>query len=903
MNIVQEISIWAKQLPDWQSDVVRRLFTQEKLTASDENQITRLLLEAHGIIDNDLPRIFPSPFSTIVESQSAVKRTVLVSEIHSLENVNALVSGQSIKFCLDGMTIVYGENGAGKSGYARVFKHACQARDKGDPILVNVLKPVNTKPKATIELLVDGKNVAFQWTSGAAVSDVLGEVAVFDSHCARVFVDDANEVVYLPYGLDVFPKLAALCTTLKEKISAEIRRNPTQFEQAAQYSDSSAAGRVVRSLTAESDIMKLDSLAMLSEVEVARLEELRALVASAKTDSPKAKASQLRRTKARFEQLIEKMTSIATILSEESLATLEELRIGVNVAKDAADLACNDAFKGDPLKATGTDPWRLLFDAAKAFSEQAAYPAEPFPVVRNGAVCLLCQQPLASDSADRLVRFEQFIKNDTERRHSEAVSRLTAEAALVDNVAVNWLDNDHSLMGDIQAVSNHLANNVRLFFLEYTSLKDSVSASLALNKKLPLKNCIYNPTGDIKKEIDKMEVSAKQYDEAENPEEFKRISYELVELIDRDCLKAQLKSVKNFIALKQRESRLKKCEKALETNSITKYGSEFMERAVKEHLMKQLKKELDWFGLRSAPVQVKKSGQKGKTKHQLVVADSVKPSKILSEGEQRVIAISSFLAEISASGSASPIIFDDPVSSLDHRHREMVAKRLVEESKSRQVIVFTHDIVMLLALEREAAEQQAPLLIQNIAWSPTGPGECASATGLPWHACATSQRLGSLRNESAKFKRIHSESPSEYEKHLTNFYGKLRETWERAIEEVLLNDVIQRFRPSIETQRLKSVIIEEGDYVVIENAMGKCSTWLTGHDSAGAIGSQVPSPDEVAADLKNLDEFVKGLKKRAEDSRKATGALIKAPSPKVSNQRASEQIELSSLNMTKQIGA
>src|SRR3546814_15683193 len=68
-------------------------------------------------------------------------------------------------------------------------------------------------------------------------------------------------------------------------------------------------------------------------------------------------------------------------------------------------------------------------------------------------------------------------------------------------------------------------------------------------------------------------------------------------------------------------------------------------------------------------------------------------------------------------------------------------------------------------------------------------------------------------------------------------YGKLRETWERVIEEVLLNDVVQRFRPSIEAKRLGRVNVDGQDYVTIDKAMSKCSALMTGHDEAGAIAS------------------------------------------------------------------
>jgi len=41
----------------------------------------------------------------------------------------------------------------------------------------------------------------------------------------------------------------------------------------------------------------------------------------------------------------------------------------------------------------------------------------------------------------------------------------------------------------------------------------------------------------------------------------------------------------------------------------------------------------------------------------------------------RCLALAAFLAELAASDSRSAIVFDDPVSSLDHMHRVNVAKR------------------------------------------------------------------------------------------------------------------------------------------------------------------------------------------------------------------------------------
>ena len=75
-----------------------------------------------------------------------------------------------------------------------------------------------------------------------------------------------------------------------------------------------------------------------------------------------------------------------------------------------------------------------------------------------------------------------------------------------------------------------------------------------------------------------------------------------------------------------------------------------------------------------------------------------KLSDILSEGEQKVIALADFLAEAVIRRSSAPIIFDDPVTSLDYKRLDYIVDRLVSLSEDHQVIVFTHNIWFATAL-------------------------------------------------------------------------------------------------------------------------------------------------------------------------------------------------------------
>jgi hypothetical protein len=80
----------------------------------------------------------------------------------------------------------------------------------------------------------------------------------------------------------------------------------------------------------------------------------------------------------------------------------------------------------------------------------------------------------------------------------------------------------------------------------------------------------------------------------------------------------------------------------------------------------------------------------------------------LSEGEQKAIALADFLAEAGLPSIAAPIVFDDPVNSLDYKRLRHVVDRIVQLSATRQVVVFTHNIwftaELLARFEKAPAE-------------------------------------------------------------------------------------------------------------------------------------------------------------------------------------------------------
>ena len=103
---------------------LRRLITKGSLKELDINELTSICKAAHGLSNGITTEPLESRhLPDFLEDTVPIK---LISITHH-QGVNALANNQTINFG-PSLTIVYGGNAAGKSGYTRILKRACRAR-------------------------------------------------------------------------------------------------------------------------------------------------------------------------------------------------------------------------------------------------------------------------------------------------------------------------------------------------------------------------------------------------------------------------------------------------------------------------------------------------------------------------------------------------------------------------------------------------------------------------------------------------------------------------------------------------------------------------------------------------------------------------------------------------------
>lgn len=227
--------------------------------------------------------------------------------------------------------------------------------------------------------------------------------------------------------------------------------------------------------------------------------------------------------------------------------------------------------------------------------------------------------------------------------------------------------------------------------------------------------------------------------------------------------------------------------------------------------------------------------------------------------------------EVRLANHSGCIVFDDPVSSLDHKRRGKVAKRLAAESLRRQVLVFTHDVVFLHQLRHECDNLKAT---QSICFLEADGGYYGNVSqGLPWAHKSFGERIDRLEKTQKRFEKMPwPADPSEdLAGEMIRQYSFLRATIERVVQDLALNATVQRFRDYIEVKRLEQVVgLEQAEVEEIFRLNQRCNDVIEAHDPASAKDEPPPTPDELKQDIEDLKKLIEAIQTRMKRTKAAT---------------------------------
>ena len=872
MAVLNDILKWTESLPHWQRDAARRLLlSQTGLSDTDLSDLYTLLKKENAIEGDSKLAAIPLAPEHLPAETAAGEKVVLLS-MRELENVNRIPNSHILNFSEMGMTVIYGGNGSGKSGYARVMKRACRARDQSEPIYPNVYDPkaAGKVPTAKFDLKAAGGSDEIIWSRDATSPARLSTISVFDSRCARSYVTAEKDVAYLPYGLDIVQNLAdPVLPKLTEMLNSELAAIDVDKLPLAHLLGDTAVGKTIEGLSATSDPSAITTLGTLSEADANRLDELeRAL----KEADPLAKAKEFRLSATRLKTYGEKLAKPSAWVSPASTEKLQKLAEEKTAAESAEAKAADALRAGEELlPETGGPVWKLLFDAARRYSTEVAYPGEEFPASADGKVCPLCQEDLNASGFERLKRFDEYIKNDVAKTASEARTNVDTAKDKLERADLQ-ITPEEALREELNALDASIASAVEEHQRSLEESRTAMLQCLETSKWEEIPALVEAPRTRIRRlaaqQLRQFRTLVRAADEKKRQE----LAAEHKQLVARQNLGTSLKAVLALVQRMKVKAALEKCRPGLRTRPISEKLKEFASVAVTEELRKSLNREFKALGIGHIQTKLKERGDRGKILHQLVldIPTTAKIDEILSEGEQRAVALGSFLAELALANHSCGIVFDDPVSSLDHWRRRNVARRLAEEAKVRQVIVFTHDTSFLGQLCDEIEGAAIPHSMMFLEWRGDSPG-CVN-DGLPWDHQGYKARINALEQAHSKAAKAWPAYPGEKESNqMRHEYDKLRATLERVIQDVVFNGVVKRYRDWIRVDSLEAVVgFDRAEYEAIAKLHKRSCDVVTAHDPSSAKAETIPTAVELGEDIAALKAVVETIINRRRAAKPTT---------------------------------
>lgn len=778
---------WANAQDDWARAIVAEvLSSRQQLGEAQLDAVFNSYLVEKGLAEGTHTAM---PGIVFDKGSDAEAASFIIEKLEAVRGVNALAAEQTIEFN-PGLTILFGENGAGKTGYARIFKQLAAVRT-AQPILPNVHDSTDTaSPEAIVTYRAGAESVVLTWKGEAGVAPFT-HLSVFDSPALHLHVDENLTYVYTPRDLSLFPLVNTALSAIKTRLDTSIAtRKSNTNSYLSFFTRGTAVYQLIETLGAATELSELDRLATVDDDAASKLEVLRDKVDALGST---VIATQLSAARSRHTLYTELSTAITT-LKTFAIAAYNQAVADLARAIEEIEVLRRELSVAAGLSGNSDEIWQAFILSGDAYREHVggdSYPTE-------GDHCLYCQQPLRGEAVALLRRYRDFANDSAQTRVNEShrmaatlssglralhpAALSAAIANMQDPEAPDFvLEQAAALASAVAAVQDTVGvgDQVEVAAL---AVPDGLEAEIA-TRQAAAESLISELSG-------RAEARQKALQTAQR---------ELSEHKDRIELNSRLVSIRAHVADAKWAQRADQLSRRLPpvAASLTNVAKVASQQLLNTDFSHQF--EAECRALRAPVVGLEFPGQKGKAARRKTVPVAKHPSEVLSEGEQKVIGLADFLAEAALRLSPAPLVFDDPVTSLDYRRIKEVADRVAALAADRQVIVLTHNIWFTTELLARFEKDTVRCTYYSITDDP------AKGVIIP----GTHPRWDTISKTGGKIKELIASARTAkgalQEALIESAYSKIRGWCEILVETELLASVTQRYQPNVMMTKLDEI--------------------------------------------------------------------------------------------------
>lgn len=782
---------WANGQDHWIRKLVGEVIeTRRRLSDERIDGIYDLLLREKELAEGD--RVHVEALSAGAASPSPGTAIRLVSLEH-VENVNALAPNQEIKFH-PRLTICFGENASGKTGYVRILKRAAAVRT-AEPVLPNVLAGGSGgTPSAKIQVIVGEEDRVIEWQGEQGV-EPLTRIDVFDARVAVLHLAEDLTYSYTPADLSFFPLVTDAIERVQAKLqTARDERLPRANPFVNRFQRESRLYPKIEGLGSSTDLQELKALADVSEEEAAALPALREKVVALQSDSVRQHVAQVERSRAALASALE----IAEILVAFDRDAYGEAVTDLRAARASHERATREALAGEHVPGILGEAWKEFIEAAEGYIRETG--VDPYPA--PGEPCAYCRQPLGDSAVALLRKYRDYCNDALRQAVEQARERVRALGAPVRDLPLDKADRE--LDGLVQALEDpgqppHPITVAREVVAHARTLRLATQAEQNRPTTPP---SLHGSPGILREAVESAEATVA--DLRKRGEERERALAEeqarLRQIEARLTLRELMPAIRDHVEAARWADRAGSYLRPFQgiKRSLTDTSKQASTEVMNRDFQRRFEAESE--ALRAPRLTLDFPGRGGEARRKKLLVPGHGLGEILSEGEQKVVALADFLAEASLKPDRAPIVLDDPVTSLDHKRLQHVVDRVVALSRDRQVIVFTHDIwfaaELLARFEREPKE----CAFFNVAAEDGRVGEVTRGSH---------PRTDTFKDRSRRIQRLiegaERESGETREAMVEQGYSELRGACEVLVEKELLKGVTERYRPNVRMTTLDQI--------------------------------------------------------------------------------------------------
>lgn len=778
-----------------------------------------------------------------------VKPSVIkLKSIGNIKGIDELKPKKPLEFS-DGLNVIYGHNGSGKTGYTRILKKASGSTTAIE-LKNNVFDTDETEQGCDFVININDEDHLVEWKSAEGSFKFLEGMDIFDSFVGGVYLNKESGLSYLPLEVAFFEKLVQVFQNVKKvledeknKLTSNLPSKPEGFSK-----DNSIVQLIYSDLSSATDIEELKQKILLTDEDVANKKQLEERL----NGDPEKLIQKKNQTKEQLKLIVDDLTDAVKQVSREECERIVGLSEKVMHARQQSREAADILEEKSELSGIGSETWKLLWKSARNYSISEAYKDNSYPNLQESSLCVLCQQTLSDDAKLRLSSFESYIRGELE----EGLKEVEDEYALALDNLPSVLD-ESTLATALEASQLEQDQWLEPLKQKWKEVHDIIHSlkenNLPIEVGYPDLAGMFDP---LYERIEQLEKEISQHEQDRECFNINDIKSRLGEIKSKEWVNGFLENIEDEVNRLIQLDCYDAWIRVTHTRRITHKSGEVSEHIITEAFIERFNHELSTLTYGKRPIKVeliKTRMSDGKAQHGIQLSGfnplsgDFKTSDILSEGEQRIVALAAFLADVSENPFSAPFVFDDPISSLDQQYEENTAQRLIELSNDRQVIILTHRLSLVGILIKDLKEDQIKA-INREHWGVGEQGE------LPMFAKQPIRALKNLDNDrvSKAIKLYENEGVDVYGPFARSVLSDLRILLERIVETEFLAGVIQRHSREVQTKNkiFKLAKINEDDCQLIDGMMTELSRFE--HSQSGDLPVEVPGPEYLREKISTI---------------------------------------------------